>query len=209
MRPHRLPVTTSGITDLLRNTVAAQRVRRSRCDKRLRAASGPAAARGLRDKCHTKPSSRLEEQSCRRLPAQWIRPQRRRLSAIAEWTAIMDGRFSDVDTRWHSWEQFRDRHRRPESGGGAGARRHRPGRRHRFDGAAARRDRHRQGALRHPDPRAQRPPRPQHGSRQLLGDPGDADGERVVRPRARRLYRRACAPDRPLRAGRSVVDLPR
>ncbi|HZL95912.1 MAG TPA: hypothetical protein VFB99_19810, partial [Vicinamibacterales bacterium] len=25
----------------------------------------------------------------------------------AEWTAIMDGRFRDVDTRRHSWEQFR------------------------------------------------------------------------------------------------------
>ena len=25
----------------------------------------------------------------------------------AEWTAIMDGRFRDVDARRHSWEQFR------------------------------------------------------------------------------------------------------
>ena len=40
-------------------------------------------------------------------PRSRIRPHRRHRFGYAEWAAIMDGRFSDVDTRWHGWEQFR------------------------------------------------------------------------------------------------------
>ena len=53
------------------------------------------------------------------------------------------------------------------------------------------------------------PPRPPDGPGELRRDSGDADGKRAVRPRKRRLYRRAGAADRPLRDGRSLDDLPR
>ena len=127
-----------------------------------------------------------EEQSCRRRPVHSIQCAANGVTSATpngprSWTA--DSGTSTADR--HGWEQFRTVDRRAESGRrGASLDDVDRGRRHRFDGAAARRDRHRQGALRHPDPRTQRPPRPQHGARQLLGHPGDADGERVVRPRA-------------------------
>ena len=63
--------------------------------------------------------------------------------------------------------------------------------------------------LAHAIHRAQPAPRPPFRGRQLRGAAGDADRERTVRPRARRLHRRAHQPDRPLRAGAPRHGLPR
>ena len=57
--------------------------------------------------------------------------------------------------------------------------------------AALRRDRHRQGAARARDSPAQPAAQPPVRRRQLRGDAGDAHRERAVRPRARRVHRRA------------------
>ena len=61
---------------------------------------------------------------------------------------------------------------------------------HRRDGAPARRERHRQGADRARHPLQQRAPRRPVRQGRLHDHPADADGERAVRPRARRLHRR-------------------
>ena len=58
------------------------------------------------------------------------------------------------------------------------------------------RDRHRQGAGRARHPRAQRAARAAARQGELRGHPGDADRERALRPRARRLHRRDAAPRR-------------
>ena len=64
------------------------------------------------------------------------------------------------------------------------------GGRHRRHGALARRERHRQGADRARHPLQQRAPRRPVREGRLHDHPADADGERAVRPRARRLHRR-------------------
>ena len=74
---------------------------------------------------------------------------------------------------------------------------------------AARRDRRRQGSVCAGDPRSQPAAQPPHGSGQLRGDSARAHRERVVRPRARRLHRRAVAADRTLRGRQPVDALPR
>ena len=91
-----------------------------------------------------------------------------------------------------------------QQGAGAGA----PGGRDRCDSPPPRRDRLRQGAVRIADSRAEPPPRPGDGPRQLRGHPRHADRKRAVRARERRLHRGPVAPDRALRARRRIDDLP-
>ena len=67
---------------------------------------------------------------------------------------------------------------------------HAQGGRHRRHGAPARRERHRQGADRARHPLQQRAPRRPVREARLHDHPADADGERALRPRARRLHRR-------------------
>ena len=98
---------------------------------------------------------------------------------------------------------------RRKPGGTPGDGADRAGRRHRFDGAAARRDGHRQGSLRVADPRARVAAQPADGARELRGDPVDADRKRVVRAGKGRVHRRAGPAGRTLRAGRQGDDLPR
>ena len=95
-------------------------------------------------------------------------------------------------------------HRRRERGHPHGDGAGRAGRRHRLDGAAARRDRHRQGAVRDADPRAERAARSHDGTGELRGDPADAHRERAVRPGEGGVHRRAGTTGRALRAGRPV-----
>ena len=77
----------------------------------------------------------------------------------------------------------------PRTREGAVARR--DGRADAVDGADPRRDRHRQGAHRARHPRPEPAPRPAAGEGELLGDLRRPGRERALRPRARRLHRRA------------------
>ena len=120
----------------------------------------------------------------------------------AEWTAIMDGRFRDVTIRRHGWERFRTvivgqspaMARVLEQVDQVAA----------TDSTVLLLGETGTGKelfatqIHELSARRGRP----HGPRQLRGDPGDADRERAVRPREGRVYRRAGAADRPLRAGR-------
>ena len=104
---------------------------------------------------------------------------------------------------------WRGLHRRAERRHPTRARTGASGCGHGLDGAAARRDGDRQGAHRDADSRAERAARPRHGARQLRGDSEHAHRERAVRPGEGRVHRRAGAANRPVRAGRSLDDLPR
>ena len=84
--------------------------------------------------------------------------------------------------------------RRDAQSAGAGA----PGGRNRRDGPPPWRDWLGQGAVRIADSRAEPPPRPGDGPRQLRGHPLDADRERAVRAGERRLYGSPVAADRAL-----------
>ena len=63
------------------------------------------------------------------------------------------------------------------------------------DRAPVGRDRNRERTVRDADPRTGTAPQSLDGSRQLCRDSADVDGKRVVRPRARRVHRRAGASD--------------
>ena len=70
------------------------------------------------------------------------------------------------------------------------------------------RKRHRQGPDRQGDPLRERAAREAVRRHQLLGDSGDADGSRAVRPRARRLHRRQADEEGPVRSGRRRHAVP-
>ena len=88
-----------------------------------------------------------------------------------------------------------------------------PHHRARRDGALERadhrRERHRQGTRRARDPRSRAAPRRALRRGQLRGDPGDADGERTLRPREGLLHRRPRSAHRALRSRPRRHALPR